>query len=240
MPDIVDSLSVLEEHSDEYVEVINSIAQAYPELRQHSKGPTFALTYQGTANTLHNNFGIPKEEAKQIERGYHELYKVSDEWVADRLAEARNTGYVELAFGLKLRTPILAKLLPNDKNIPYLAHKEMKSAGNALGQSYGLLNSHTSNRFMERVWNSDWATKVFPVAHIHDAQYYMIANTLGCLEWVNNNLIECMQWNELEAIQHPEVGLEAQLEVFYPDWAHPIPIPNQASISEIRNLLSAV
>lgn len=239
MEELQARLAKLTEHSDEYVAAINSITQDYPELRQHSKGPTFALTYQGTANTLHKNFGIPVEEAKQIEAGYHELYKVSDEWVNTRIQEAKNTGYVELAFGLKLRTPILAKLLENDTNIPYLAQKEMKSAGNALGQSYGLLNSHTANLFMERVWASKWATKIFPIAQIHDAQYYLIANTLGCLEWVNNNLIECMAWNELEPIQHPKVGLEAALEVFYPDWAHPIGLPNNATRKELQALLRA-
>ena len=37
--------------------------------------------------------------AKEIEKGYHELYKVSDQYVQDRLKQASKDGYVEVAFG---------------------------------------------------------------------------------------------------------------------------------------------
>ena len=56
MPDIQDTVTS-----------INSIETKYPDLRQKSKGPTFALTYNGTWHTLVSNIGIPKGEAKEIE-----------------------------------------------------------------------------------------------------------------------------------------------------------------------------
>ena len=74
MPDIKDN-----------VESINSISEIYPELRQESKAPTFALTYGGQYHTLIKNCGFSKEKALSIEAKYHELYKESDTWVADKL-----------------------------------------------------------------------------------------------------------------------------------------------------------
>jgi DNA polymerase-1 len=219
------------------VQSINSIADKYPELRKLSKSPTFLLTYMGTWHGLMKQFGFTKKMAKRIEDNYHELYKVNDEWVMSQIRQAGKTGYVELAFGLRLRTPILPQVVIDSDAIPYQAHKEIKTAGNALGQSYGLLNTRAGNEFMQRVWNSRYATKILPISQIHDSQYFMIENTLSCVKWVNDNLIECMEWNELEPIQHPIVKLGGQLEIYYPDWAKPIKIPNRASIQELQKLL---
>jgi DNA polymerase-1 len=216
---------------------INSIEDKYPDLRQLSKSPTFLLTYMGTWKGLMKQFGFTKKMAQRIEANYHKLYAVSDEWVMDRIREAGKTGYLELAFGLRLRTPILPQVVLDSDVIPYQAHKEIKTAGNALGQSYGLLNTRAANEFMQRVWDSRYATKILPCMQIHDSQYYIIENTLGCLKWVNDNLIECMEWNELEPIQHPTIKLGGKLEVYYPNWAKPIKIPNRQSLSQLKELL---
>lgn len=238
MPDITEQLRRAKEAREE-VAIINSIEHRYPKLRQNSKGPTFALTYMGTWKTLVKNFGIPKDEAQQIEKNYHELYKVSDDWVKGKIETANKTGYVDLAFGLRLRTPLLPQVvLTSYKHLPYDAYQEIKTAGNALGQSYGLLNSHTANMFMEQVWASPYREWILPCAHIHDAQYYMVRNHLGCLKWVNDTLIKCMEWADLPDIRHPTVGLGGTLEVFWPDWSNPIKLPNYASHQEILNTLA--
>jgi DNA polymerase-1 len=238
MPDITKELEGLPE-GPQRVATINSIAIRYPTLRQHSKGPTFALTYGGTYKTLIENFGIDPAEAMEIEKQYHLLYSVSDQWVRDQIKFAHENGYVELAFGLRLRTPGIARVVdPYKSGVPYEIKKEIKTAGNALGQSYGLLNSHAANQFMQRVWaHSIYRTCVLPAAQIHDSQYYMVKNNLDLLKWVNDNLIDCMSWNQLPEIYHPQVGLGAELEIFFPSWADPIGIPNNASVTDIHDLL---
>jgi DNA polymerase-1 len=236
MDDITKELDIF---PDRKVEIINSIAKRYPTLRQNSKGLTFALTYTGTWRTLVENFGISVKEAKEIENSYHDLYQVSDEWVKEQMEFAREHGYVELAFGLRLRTPVLPRTLTNSRTEPYEAKKEKKTAGNALGQSYGLLNSYSANMFMERVWNHPkYRYEVLPCAQIHDSQYYLIRNTLGCLKWVNDNLIECMEWCDLDAIKHDKIKLGAELEVYYPNWAYPITVPNKATLNQIKKILT--
>lgn len=182
-----------------------------------------------------SNCGFTEKEAVIIENAYHKLYEVSDKFIDSKLAQACIDGFVTLAFGLKLLTPVLSKTIWSDQRTASKeSHKEAKSAANALGgQSYCLLNVRADNEFMQRVWDSKWRTSILPIASIHDANYYMIRNNIECLHWTNINLIECMQWNELPEIQHETVGLEGSLEVYYPDWAHPIKIPNKASIDEI-------
>jgi DNA polymerase-1 len=219
------------------VESINSIAEKYPDLRQASKSPTFLLTYMGTDKGLKKTFGFTQEEADKMYNAYHEMYKVSDEWVMEHVKEAQNKGYIELAFGLRLRTPILPQVVLESDSVPFQAHKEVKTAGNALGQSYGLLNTRAANEFMQRVWDSDHCYNVMPICQIHDSLYFMIRNTIDCVEWVNRNLIECMEWNELPELQHDSVTLEAQMEIYYPDWSTPIKIPNGASCWQIKEII---
>ncbi len=208
---------------------INSIETKYPTLRQKSKGPTFLLTYGGTHHGLVNTIGLPVDQAKKIEENYHELYEASDKWVEDKIAEASRVGHVTGAFGLRLRTPILQQVLLGRRSTPHEAKGEARTAGNMLGQSYGLLNNRAAAEFQRRCLNSEYKYMIMPIAHIHDAQYFIVKNHLGCIRWFNKNLVECMQWQDLPEIQHPDVHLGGDVALFHPNWAYPITLPNDAS-----------
>ena len=220
------------------VESINSIKKLYPVLRQDSKPATFALTYLGTWHTLVNNLGFEPEKAKSIEAGYHELYKVSDEYVQNRLQQASKDGYVTVAFGLRVRTPLLSQVVWGAPKVPYEAAAEGRTAGNALGQSYGLLNNRAAVAFMRKVWASKYRLDIKPVALIHDAIYLVIRDDVEVVEWVNRELIEAMRWQELPEIHHDVVKLGAALDIFWPNWANGITLPNdadQATLIEVCN-----
>lgn len=225
-----------------YEEITPELSHAMkddPELdpiRSRSKGPTFALTYQGTKHTLMNNLGFPEPEAERIEANYHELYKVSDEWVQGKLMQASKDGHVTVAFGLRVRTPLIAQTMWGGKRVPYEAQAEGRTAGNALGQSYGLLTNRACNEFMEKVWASPYKLDIKPVAMIHDAIYLMIRNCPKVVAWVNRELIKSMQWQELPEIQHDQVKIGAELDIFYPTWADPMKIHNDATEAEIVDL----
>ena len=218
------------------VDSINSIATKYKKLRQESKAPTFALTYGGCYKTLMNNCGFDEETAKSIEANYHELYKESDDWVQSQLKQASKDGYVTCAFGLRVRTPILVQILYG-KRMPYEAAAEGRTAGNALGQSFGLLNNRAQNEFLARVAASEYRLDIHPIAAIHDATYWLVRRNPEVVKFVNDNLIECMEWNDDPAIYHPQVGLGGELEIFYPTWADPIGVKNKASLEDITEIL---
>lgn len=215
---------------------VNSIVETDvgDKLRGKSKAPTFALTYQGTWHTLVSNCGFHPIEAKEIEARYHDLYKVSDDWTQEKLQQASLDGYITLAFGLRLRTPILAKTILGNAYTPYQAGAESRTAGNAVsGQSYGLLNSRAGAELQERTINSDFSLDVKPCAHIHDAQYLLIRDNVKTVEWLNNNIVECVEWQELPEIQHDEVKLTGDLGVFHPNWSNEITLPHNAAPLEI-------
>lgn len=183
-----------------------------------------------------SNLGIPAQEAKEIEANYHELYKISDEYVQSRLQQASKDGYVEVAFGLRVRTPLLKQVIFGGSRMPYEAAAEGRTAGNALGQSYGLLNNRAAVEFMRKVWASKYRLDIRPVALIHDAIYLLIRDDVEVVEWANRELILSMQWQELPEIQHPTVKLGAALDLFWPDWGHPITLPNNADQDTIKKL----
>ncbi len=215
---------------------INSIKKLYPELRQSSKTPTFLLTYGGTFHGLMGGLGWDKDKAIQIESSYHTLYEESDKYIERRLVQASKDGYVTVAFGLRVRTPLIAQVLYGSKNMPYEAQAEGRTAANAMGQSYGLLNNRAAVAFMKKVWASKYRLDIHPIGLIHDAIYILIKDDTEIVEWVNKNLIKCMQWQELPEIQHDTVKLGAELDVYYCSWNQPVTLKNNATEDEILEL----
>lgn len=201
-------------------------------LRQESKAPTFALTYQGTWRTLVANLGWGDEKAKKIEANYHVLYAVSDAYVDARLKQATHDGYVAVAFGLRVRTPLLKQVIWK-ASMPSEAAAEGRTAGNALGQSYGLLNNRAAVAFWEKVWASPYKYDILPCALIHDAIYPLIKEDPEILTWANQALIDEMRWQQLPEIQHPTVHLGAALDVFWPSWANAVTLPNDSDMAGI-------
>lgn len=187
------------------------------------------VTYAGTWRTLVQNFGFSEQEAKNIEARYHELYKESDEWVSKKMKKAAIDGYVDVAFGLRVRTPVMHQCILGLRNTPKEAEAEKRTAGNALGQSYGLLNSRAGMAFNQKVRASKYALDIKPVAQIHDAQYFLVKDDADVLLWMNRHLVEETSWQEDPAISHPEVHLGGEVSIFYPDWAHECVIPNDVN-----------
>ena len=221
------------------VHQINSIGKKYPEMRQASKNPTFALTFGGTTYTLKKNCGFTDEEAQQVFDRYHSMYSQSAQWISDRLDECCKDGYATVAFGLRVRTPVLAKSILNTNVTARISSSEARSVGNAIsGQSYGLLNNRAAIAFMQKVWASDYKYDIFPVSLIHDAIYLIIRDDISVLKFVNDNLVEEMQWQELPEITHDQVKLGSELALFHPDWSNEVLLPNYASKHGLKEAIN--
>lgn len=215
------------------VESINSISSKYKDLRQESKAPSFALTYQGTYITLIKNCGFDKAKAIMIEDRFKKLYKVSIDWVQNKLDQASKDGYITAAFGLRVRTPLLHQVIRGNSKTPHEASAEGRTAGNALGQSWCLLNSRASAEFMGKVRRSEQRLNIRPCAHIHDAQYHLIKDDIDAILFTNKHLVEAVQWQNHPDIQHDDVKLGGELSVFWPSWANEIGIKNNATQDQI-------
>ena len=215
------------------VDSINSIQSKYKTLRQESKVPTFALTYMGTFKTLMKNQGWAMDKAKMVEERYHELYAASDQWVAAKLDQASRDGYVTVAFGLRVRTPLLKQVIRGTSKTPYEAEAEGRTAGNALGQSWCLLNSRASAEFMGVVRKSKHRLNIRPCAHIHDAQYMLVRDDIEDVMFANEHLVNAVKWQDHPDIWHDEVKLGGEFSIFWPSWSSEIVIPNGATQAEV-------
>lgn len=214
---------------------VNTIEYKDNKLRGKSKAPTFLLTYRGTYMGLMKNCGFLENEAKTIEANYHKMYAVSDQWVESHLTQAAKVGYVTAAFGLRVRTPLMARCLMGTAYAPYEAEKQGRTAGNALGQSWCLLNSRAAHGFMEKVRNHPvYRTKVRLCILIHDAIYLYWENDWELTKWVNDNLTQEMQWQEDPLIAHDTVKLFGELDVFFPSWKDGVTLPMGGSVADIK------
>lgn len=234
-----DQITGIDVNSPESVNTIAEKSSPYYHLRQDSKAPTFALTYLGTWITLVKNCGFSDEMAKQIEANFHELYVVSGQWVNQKIEQASKDGYGTGAFGLRIRTPLLARSVMGSSKTLREAQAEGRSLGNAIsGQSYGLLTNRAANKFMERVWASEFADDILPIALIHDAIYILVRKNPAAIKFANDNLIECMAWKGLPEISDPRVPLPANLDLYWPTWKDEITLDNNLSEQEIIDAVS--
>lgn len=185
------------------------------------------------------NCGFTDGLAKQVERSYHQLYVVSTQWVQGKLDIAARVGYVTGAFGLRVRTPLLHQVIRGNRRTPYEAEAEGRTAGNALGQSWCLLNTRASTEFMGKVRYSEYRLSIRPCAHIHDAQYYLVRDDVPTILYLNYHLVQAVNWNDHPDIYHPQVGLGGELSIFYPSWSKEIEVPNGISEQGLIDLVES-
>lgn len=229
---IIEPVSV-GEYSAHY---INSIKQHFDSKRSLSKAPTFALQYNGTWVTLMKNCGFTESEAKQIENNYRATYVISEQHMKTIIQKASKQGYLTVAFGLRVRTPLLNQVILGNNKTPYEAEAEGRTVGNAAFQSYGLLNSYAANQFMSLVRKSKYRLQIKINALIHDAIYLTTVDDLEVITWVNKTLVKCMEDNPLNELKDPIVKLGAELDLFYPHWGAPITLPNNSTTVEIARI----
>lgn len=212
---------------------INTIAKKYKPLRDKSKNPTFTLTYQGTEHALQKKYGFTKDEALDLVARYKDLYQVSIDWVNAKLDRAMHDGYITGAFGLRLRTPLLKQVIRGNQKTPFEAEAEGRTAGNALGQSWCLLNTRAGIEFNNKVRKSKFRLDIRPCSQIHDAQYFLARDEIGPIKYTNEHLVAATYWQNHPDIAHRQVGLGGELSIFYPSWVEEIIIPNRADEAEI-------
>ena len=218
---------------------INSIETKYPDLRRKSKGPTFALQYDGTWHTLHKRGGFPVDQAHAIEDSFRELYAVSEQFNAGNKKFMEANGYIECAFGLKLRTPIITKTILGNSKTPYEAEAEARSANNAVTQSWGMLLNRAMIATNNRIEEDGYGLDILPCNMIHDAGYFLFRDDPEVIKYLNKVLIEEMEWNDDDLIRSTDVPMAAQLEIGK-SWDAQHTLPNGATIKEIEDVINTI
>ena len=125
-------------------------------------------------------------------------------------------------------------MIRGNSKTPQEAEAEGRTAGNALGQSWCLLNSRAGNEFNSKVRKSQYAEDIRPCAQIHDAQYFLARDDMDVIRYVNEHLVKAVQWQEAPEIAHDDVKLGGNLSLFWPDWSKEVDFSNGATEEEIR------
>lgn len=192
------------------------------------------MTYQGTKHTLIKNCGFTPQLAEQVENRFKDLYKVSIDYINNKLKQACKDGYITVAFGLRVRTPLLKQTVLGSRKTPYAAAAEGRTAGNADGQSWCLLNSRAGSEVMKKVRaHPEYRLKIRPCAQIHDAQYYMIKDEIEPIKWANDTLVDATLWQDHPDIAHDQVPLGGEFFICYPDWSKECKLENYISEQQI-------
>jgi len=158
---------------------------------------------------------------QKIENAYKELYSHSIDWVSDKIAQAGRDGYITAAFGLRVRTPVLHQTILNHRASPQAASAEARTAGNALGQSWCLLNTRALTEVMEKVRKSRFAAAILPCAQIHDAMYFLVRDDPEVITFVTQCIEKAMLWQNHPDIAHLNVFLGGEVTLYRKSWNHP-------------------
>lgn len=215
---------------------VNSIKEHYPQYRQKAKNYGFCLQYGGTEHALVKQVGLTPEEASEAYSNYHETYHVSNKWKQAHIKFACENGYIVTGFGLRVRTPILANTVYSEK-MSNPASAEARTAGNALGQGWGVLNDRAMNEVVDNIDKLGLTEDILPINKIHDACYYLVRNDIDTILKLNELTVKAAKWQDHPVIAHDEVHLSGQLDLFYPDWSHPITLPEDCTEEQLINLV---
>lgn len=101
-----------------------TIIKEHKALRQAAKSPRFAFQYGGSAYTIHQNQGIPLEEAYKIENAFKELHEGLYTWGDKIFQESIKNGYIESADGWKLKLPRFDQFQNYDEKIKKITKEQ--------------------------------------------------------------------------------------------------------------------
>lgn len=139
----------------------DEIKKDHKSKRNASKAPRFCFQFGGTGYTLAMNEGMSIEEGMRIEKLFKQLHSGIYAYGEKKLEESIELGYIEYAYGFKLRLPFYDKFQPLHefiKNLPshfweayrigkkeYVANKMAKEAGDI----YRIMDYPSYNLYVE-------------------------------------------------------------------------------------------
>ena len=199
---------------DEFHE-LNLTAKA---IRQDSKNPTFGLAYGAFPPKIAATLKISLQEAQVIFNNYHNLLypgitAYRENYVLPRAAQE---GQIHLGLGFYLKS--------DDPS------SDIRTLANATCQFWSILTALTINKMHQLIDQNGLQDNVKVVSTIYDSIYLEITDTPEIIKWTNDNLIKTMLVDFMEDQTIPN---DAESDIGY-DWAEMTKIPNNASISEIK------
>jgi hypothetical protein len=80
---------------------------------------------------------------------------------------------------------------------------------------------------------------IYPINTIHDAAYFLVKDDPMSVKFLNDTLINEMQWNAHPSISSNEVMMEANLEIGK-SWDKQFTLPNNATTEKIKEIIDGI
>lgn len=199
----------------------NKIAES---IRQDSKRITFGLAYGAYPPKIAAALKIPLEEAEEIFNNYHNaLYPgVTDYRENYVLKTVKEKGYVHLGLGCRIYS--------SDPET------DIRTLNNATVQFWSILTLIAINELNYRSKEAGLASDVRVCSSIYDSIYIYVKKDPETIKWLNDNLVQIMTSDYIEGQVIPN---EAVGEIGN-NWAEMTRIPNNASITEITDIVKTL
>jgi DNA polymerase-1 len=185
-------------------------------IRSRSKAPTFKLAYGGYPDAHKGGFITQEIFDRYHNTLYPGITKYREDYV---LKTSKEKGYIHLGLGCRMYT----------QN----PDQAIRTLNNATVQFWSILTLIAINEFNHRIREERLESEVKVCSTIYDSIYTYTKKDPEIIQWVNENLIECMTVPYLEnEVLHNEATGEIGR-----NWADLHKIPNHASIDEIKTVL---
>lgn len=209
---------------------INRIKDEAKDYRQLAKPISFGKQYGAGPSKIQQLLKCSTQRARDVSDSYDDLYRVTKAFNERNNEKARQLGYAECAFGLRLYTPRINALDNATRSA------EERSSNNAVTQSWGMLTNRAVIEFDKRVDDAGMYNDVKLINTIHDAIYLLIRKDAKVIKWVNDNLIECMMWQEHPTLES-DVRMAAELDIG-PSWKDQKTLKNNMTEEQISEILA--
>ena len=187
-------------------------------IRQKGKPATFGLSYGSQPPKVSETLKIPLDEATKIFTSYHEeLYPGITEYRESYVlttAEAKKRLHLGMGFYIKTDAP----------------SKDIRTLNNATCQFWSILTALTINK-VAAIQPPE--LDITPISTIYDSIYYEVKKDATTIKWLNDNIVPIMN---TPFITDQIIANEAAGELGL-DWADLTVIPNDATLSQIQQVL---
>lgn len=200
-----------------YKEIQNGNKQL-KQIRQDSKPITFKLSYGGYPDA--HKGGVITQEL--YDKYHYKLYPGITRFRQRVLEKAKQNKYIHLGLGCYLYT----------NNV----EKHERTLFNANIQFWSILTLLTINKFHKLVKENNLNSKVKTISSIYDSIYLVVKKDAKVIKWVNDNIIPILT---KDFVKNQIVKNEAEGEIGY-NWNDLHPIPNNASLNNIKTILETM
>lgn len=215
----LDTSKSFTDQAREFKTLVEDKHQQLKDIRQRSKGVTFKLGYFGMSDSHKGGAITPEIYDNYHNKLYPKVRQYVDSYV---LPAAKKNGRLHLGLGFYLNTDN--------------PDSDFRTLHNATCQFFSILTILTINKLHQLIDENKLQDQVKVIASVYDSIYLDVNKDPAIIKWVNDTIIPLLTKDFIPDQRIPNVA-EAEIGL---NWADLKAVPNNATLEQITNLLSAL